>query len=133
MKKLFISMFVAVVAFTLWSCGPANTPSAVAEKACKCVQNEDYEGYVELMDLKETKNQESEKQQFVAMLREKGTKTMEKKQGIKSYKVESEEISEDGKSATVNMKVVYGDGSEDTSKIKLVKNDMGEWKVSLGK
>lgn len=133
MKKLFISMFVAVVAFTLWSCGPANTPSAVAEKACKCVQNEDYEGYVELMDLKETKNQESEKQQFVAMLREKGTKTMEKKQGIKSYKVESEEISEDGKSATVNMKVVYGDGSEDTNKIKLVKNDKGEWKVSLGK
>ena len=133
MKKLFISMFVAVVAFTLWSCGPANTPSAVAEEACKCVQNEDYEGYVELMDLKETKNQESEKQQFVAMLREKGTKTMEKKQGIKSYKVESEEISEDGNSATVNMKVVYGDGSEDTNKIKLVKNDKGEWKVSLGK
>lgn len=133
MKKLFISMFVAVVAFTLWSCGPANTPSAVAEKACKCVQNEDYEGYVELMDLKETKNQESEKEQFVAMLREKGTKTMEKKQGIKSYKVESEEISEDGKSATVNMKVVYGDGSEDTNKIKLVKNDKGEWKISFGK
>lgn len=133
MKKLFISMFVAVVAFTLWSCGPANTPSAVAEEACKCVQNADYEGYVELMDLKETKNQESEKQQFVAMLREKGTKTMEKKQGIKSYKVESEEISEDGKSAIVKMKVVYGDGSEDTNKIKLVKNDKGEWKVSLGK
>ena len=133
MKKLFISMFVAVVAFTLWSCGPANTPSAVAEEACKCVQNEDYEGYVELMDLKETKNQESEKQQFVAMLREKGTKTMEKKQGIKSYKVESEEISEEGKSATVNMKVVYGDGSEDTNKIKLVKNDKGEWKISFGK
>ena len=133
MKKLFISMFVAVVAFTLWSCGPANTPSAVAEKACKCVQNEDYEGYVELMDLKETKNQESEKEQFVAMLREKGTKTMEKKQGIKSYKVESEEISEDGKSAIVKMKVGYGDGSEDTNKIKLVKNDKGEWKVSLGK
>ena len=133
MKKLFISMFVAVVAFTLWSCGPANTPSAVAEEACKCVQNEDYEGYVELMDLKETKNQESEKQQFVAMLREKGTKTMEKKQGIKSYKVESEEISEDGKSAIVKMKVVYGDGSEDTNKIKLVKNDKGEWKISFGK
>lgn len=133
MKKLFISMFVAVVAFTLWSCGPANTPSAVAEEACKCVQNADYEGYVELMDLKETKNQESEKEQFVAMLREKGTKTMEKKQGIKRYNVESEEISEDGKSATVNMKVVYGDGSEDTNKIKLVKNDKGEWKVSLGK
>ena len=133
MKKLFISMFVAVVAFTLWSCGSANTPSAVAEKAVKCMQKADYEGYVELMDLKETKNQESEKQQFVAMLREKGTKTMEKKQGIKSYKVESEEISEDGKSANVKMKIVYGNGDEDTQKMKLVKNDKGEWKISFGK
>ena len=83
--------------------------------------------------MKETKNQESDKEQLVAMLREKGTKTMEKKQGIKSYKVESEEISEDGKSATVKMKVVYGDGSEDTNKMKLVKNDNGEWKISFGK
>ena len=133
MKKLFISMFVAVVAFTLWSCGPANTPSAVAEEACKCVQNADYEGYVELMDLKETKNQESEKEQFVAMLREKGTKTMEKKQGIKSYEVLSEEISEDGKSANVKMKIVYGNGDEDTQKMKLVKNDDGDWKLTMGK
>ena len=133
MKKLFISMFVAVVAFTLWSCGPANTPSAVAEEACKCLQNEDYEGYVELLDLKETKNQESDKEQFVAMLREKGTKTMEKKQGIKSYEVLSEEISEDGKSANVKMKIVYGNGDEDTQKMKLVKNDDGDWKLTVGK
>ena len=133
MKKLFISMFVAVVALTLWSCGSANTPSAVAEEACKCVQNEDYEGYVDLLLLKETKNQESEKQQFVAMLREKGTKTMEKKQGLKSYEVLSEEISEDGKSATVKMKMVYGDGSEDTQDLKLVKNDDGDWRLTMGK
>ena len=133
MKKLFISMFVAVVALTLWSCGPANTPSAVAEEACKCLQNEDYEGYVELLDLKETKNQESDKEQFVAMLREKGTKTMEKKQGIKSYEVLSEEISEDGKSANVKMKIVYGNGDEDTQKMKLVKNDDGDWKLTMGK
>ena len=133
MKKLFFSMFVAVVALTLWSCGSANTPSAVAEKAVKCMQKADYEGYVDLMDLKKSDGKDVEKEQLAALLREKGTKTMEKKQGIKSYKVESEEISEDGKSATVKMKVVYGDGSEDTNKIKLVKNDKGEWKVSLGK
>ena len=133
MKKLLISMFVAVVALTLWSFGSANTPSAVAEKAAKYMQNADYEGYVELMELKETEGKEAEKEQFVALLREKGTKTMEKKQGLKSYEVLSEEISEDGKSATVKMKMVYGDGSEDTSKVKLVKNDKGEWKMSFGK
>ena len=134
MKKLFISMFVAVVALTLWSCGPANTPSAVAEEACKCMQNEDYEGYADLMDLKKSEDGKGvEKEQLAALLREKGTKTMEKKQGIKSYKVESEEISEDGKSANVKMKIVYGNGDEDTQKMKLVKNDDGDWKLTMGK
>lgn len=134
MKKLFISMFVAVVALTLWSCGPANTPSAVAEEACKCMQNEDYEGYADLMDLKKSEDGKGvEKEQLAALLREKGTKTMEKKQGIKSYEVLSEEISEDGKSANVKMKIVYGNGDEDTQKMKLVKNDDGDWKLTMGK
>lgn len=134
MKKLFISMFVAVVALTLWSCGSANTPSAVAEEACKCMQNEDYEGYADLMDLKKSEDGKGvEKEQLAALLREKGTKTMEKKQGIKSYEVLSEEISEDGKSANVKMKIVYGNGDEDTQKMKLVKNDDGDWKLTMGK
>ena len=134
MKKLFISMFVAVVALTLWSCGPANTPSAVAEEACKCMQNEDYEGYADLMDLKKSDDGKGvEKEQLAALLREKGTETMEKKQGIKSYEVLSEEISEDGKSANVKMKIVYGNGDEDTQKMKLVKNDDGDWKLTMGK
>ena len=134
MKKLFFSMLVAVVALTLWSCGSANTPSAVAEEACKCMQNEDYEGYADLMDLKKSDDGKGvEKEQLAALLREKGTKTMEKKQGIKSYEVLSEEISEDGKSANVKMKIVYGNGDEDTQKMKLVKNDDGDWKLTMGK
>ena len=134
MKKLLISMFVAVVALTLWSCGPANTPSAVAEEACKCMQKADYEGYADLMDLKKSDDGKGvEKEQLAALLREKGTKTMEKKQGIKSYEVLSEEISEDGKSANVKMKIVYGNGDEDTQKMKLVKNDDGDWKLTMGK
>ena len=134
MKKLFFSMLVAVVALTLWSCGSANTPSAVAEEACKCMQNEDYEGYADLMDLKKSEDGKGvEKEQLAALLREKGTKTMEKKQGIKSYEVLSEEISEDGKSANVKMKIVYGNGDEDTQKMKLVKNDDGDWKLTMGK
>ena len=133
MKKLFFSMFVAVVTLTLWSCGSANTPSAVAEKAVKCIQKADYEGYVDLMNLKKTDEGNNEKEQLVALLREKGTKAMEKKQGLKSYEVLSEEISEDGNSATVKMKMVYGDGSEDTQDLKLVKNDDGDWRLTMGK
>ena len=50
MKKLFFSMFVAVVTLTLWSCGSANTPSAVAEKAVKCIQEAEEDGWSMLSD-----------------------------------------------------------------------------------
>ena len=85
------------------------------------------------MNLKKTDEGNNEKEQLVALLREKGTKAMEKKQGLKSYEVLSEEISEDGNSATVKMKMVYGDGSEDTQDLKLVKNDDGDWRLTMGK
>lgn len=140
MKKLFLSMFVAVAALVLWSCGASNTPRGVAEKAVECLQNEDYDGYLDLVFLKgeddkdydEAKMKEG-KEQLAALLKEKGKKTMDKKGGIKSYEVVSEEISEDGNSAKVTMKTVYGDGSEDTSKMKLVKNSKGDWKISMNK
>ena len=85
------------------------------------------------MNLKKTDEGNNEKEQLVALLREKGTKAMEKKQGLKSYEVLSEEISEDGNSATVKMKMVYGDGSEDTQDLKLFKNDDGDWRLTMGK
>ncbi|MDY3846838.1 MAG: DUF4878 domain-containing protein [Prevotella sp.] len=140
MKKLFLSMSVAVATLVLWSCGASNTPSGVAEKAIECLQNEDYEGYVDLIHFKgeddkdydEAKMKEG-KEQFAALLKEKGKKTMDKKGGIKSYEVVSEEISEDGNSAKVTMKTVYGDGTEDSNKMKLVKNSKGEWKISMNK
>ena len=88
---------------------------------------------MDLMNLKKSDEGNNEKEQLVALLREKGTKAMEKKQGLKSYEVLSEEISEDGNSATVKMKMVYGDGSEDTQDLKLVKNDDGDWRLTMGK
>ena len=69
----------------------------------------------------------------MALLREKGEKTMKEKQGLKSYEVLSEEISEDGNKATVEMKIVYGNGEEKTEKVKLAKNDKGEWRITWGK
>ena len=135
MKKIILSLFVAVAALALWSCGDSNTPSAVAEKSVKCLQNSDYEGYVDLLGTgtKDGKDSEEGKEQLVALLREKGEKTMNEKQGLKSYEVLSEEISEDGNKATVEMKIVYGNGEEKTDKVKLKKNDKGEWRIIWGK
>jgi hypothetical protein len=136
MKKVFFGLF-AVVAMTLalCSCGNSNTPAKVAEKSIEYIQDKNYEAYVDLIYIEEKEGEETkyQKEELVVLLRGKIDKTLEKKQGLASYKIVSEEISEDGKSAVVEAEIVYGDGSTDKEKVNLVKNDAGEWMLSMNK
>ena len=66
------------------------------------------------------------------MLDEKITKHIEKKQGIASYEVGEVTMAEDGNSALVEYTVRYGDGTEETEKIDVVKVD-GKWLLDSGK
>ena len=63
---------------------------------------------------------------------EKAKQSTEAKGGVKSFEVVEEKISEDGLSATVSTKVVYGNGTESTEQSKYVKKD-NVWKLSMGK
>ena len=76
---------------------------------------------------------QEDKEQFVAFLGGKVDMTLEKKQGLASYEIISEEISEDGASAVVVANITYGDGSSKEDKMKLIKNAEGEWKISMDK
>ena len=69
---------------------------------------------------------------LVAMVQEKGSKTIEKSGGLKETEIVSEEMAEDGNSAVVTIKQHYGDGrvKEDTQ--KMVKVD-GKWLMDIGK
>ena len=135
MKKTFFSLF-AVMAMTLIMCscggGGGNTPTKVVEKSIKYIQEKNYEAYVDLIEFKEGSSQE-DKEQFVAFLGGKVDMTLEKKQGLASYEIISEEISEDGASAVVVANITYGDGSSKEDKMKLIKNADGEWKISMDK
>lgn len=135
MKKLTGFIILLIVAFTMSGCSD-NSPRAVAEKALSYMQKENWEGYVDLMYItdKENKNNDKNKKEFVELLKDKGGKVIEKKGGIKSYEILSEEISEDGNTAIVKTKIVYGkDGLEENENIKLKKDDNGNWKIDLGK
>ena len=135
MKKTFFSLF-AVMAMTLmmFSCGGGgNTPTKVVEKSIKYIQDKDYAAYVDLIEFKEEQNSKEDKEQFVEFLEGKFEMTLEKKQGLASYEIISEEISEDGNSAVVVANITYGDGSSDEDKMKLIKNAEGEWKISMNK
>ena len=136
MKKTFFSLF-AVMAMTLIMCscggGGGNTPTKVVEKSIKYIQEKNYEAYVDLIEFKEEQNSKEDKEQFVEFLEGMFEMTLEKKQGLASYEIISEEISEDGASAVVVANITYGDGSSKEDKMKLIKNAEGEWKISMDK
>lgn len=136
MKKLFVTFLVAVAAIALWSCGGVeNTPKGVAEASIKCMQNEDIKGYVDLLYFDDSKNKgsEQEKEKFAEIIKGKVLVSLKEKEGIKSYETLSEEISENGNSAKVKMKITYGNGEESNQTFKLLKDKEGKWKIKFGK
>ena len=126
MKKLFGLLALAIVAIAFAACGGnSNTPEGVAEKYMKCYQKGDWKGMVEQMNVSE-----EEKGQILQVFEAKGDAALKESGGIKSYKIEESEVAEDGQSAKVKFSVVYGNGKEDTEKVRLVLVD-GKWKVKM--
>ena len=135
MKKMCVAAAMAAMLMFSACGGGGNTPTKVAEQAAKCMQDNDYEGFVDLMyvENEEGKDLESEKKMVAGMLQAKAESSLNEKQGIQSYEVTSEEISEDGETAKVGMKVVYANGEEDDETMKLRKDADGNWKLDIGK
>jgi hypothetical protein len=130
MKKVMTFAAVCLFVLTLCSCGSSNTPEAVATKAIKCIIDKNYDGYVDLMYFKKEKSNDDMKQ-IVALVKDKMDKEMEKKQGIKDFKVETATI--DGDKATVPYSLTYGNGETKDDTMKLIKTEKGEWMIDSGK
>ncbi len=127
------SIFAVVMAmFALTACSSSSAPSGVVNDAYDAFIEGDYAGYVDCLNQREGVTEE-EREQFIEMLEMKGAQTLEEKGGIASYEIVSEELAEDGQSAIVKVKVIYGDGSEKVESNKVVKNAAGDWKLSLDK
>lgn len=135
MKKIIGFIAMAAIALVMAACGGDNSPKGVAEQAVKCIQDKDYEGYVDLMRITEKEGQDvaETKQGIADLLRSKAESTLDKKGGIKSYEILSETVADDGNSAVVQIKVTYGNGEEKTDDMKMVKSDGGKWLIDSGK
>jgi len=72
------------------------------------------------------------KAEMIKAFAEKAESSTEAKGGLKSFEIMEENISEDGLTAAVSVKLVYGNGTEDSDKLNFVKED-GKWKLSMGK
>ena len=136
MKKL-MSFVIAVFAILAITACSSNSPKDVAEKAMKCIVNQDYKGYVDLVYLQdENKSKEDvdkAKAQLVELLQNKGEKLIKENEGVESFEVTKEEISEDGNSATVDLNITYKNGKTDDTTVKLCKDKNGKWWIDLGK
>ena len=130
MKKMLSIAAVALFVLALCSCGGASTPEEVTTKAIKCIIDKDYQGYVDLMNFKEDKTDE-QKEQLAALVKDKMSKEMEKKDGIKDFSVGTAVIEEN--KATVPYVINYGNGDTKEDKMKCIKTEDGYWMIDSGK
>ena len=70
---------------------------------------------------------------IVSLLSEKAAPMLEKKGGLKSIEAISETISEDGKSAKGEVKITYGNGTEEKQAVDLILDEAVNWKLKHNK
>ena len=134
MKKLFTLFAVAVAMFMASCAGAPATPSDAAVEYYQYVANGDYVAFADAIHFDTTDPEEiaEGKAMVVSLYKEKAAPQMEAKSGVKSVEATGETISEDGNTANVQLKVIYGDGSEKTEDVKLVKVD-NKWLLAFDK
>ena len=134
MKKFFSLFAVAVAMFMVSCAGAPATPSDAAVEYYQCVVNGDYEAFANAVHFDTTDPEEiaEGKAMITSLYKEKAAPQIEKKGGVKSIEAVGETISEDGNTANVQLKVVYGDGSEKNEDIKLVKIE-DKWMLAFDK
>lgn len=135
MRKLVYFSVMAVAMLFVVSCSSSgDTPSGALKNYVSAMQGGDYDKFVEGIDVSSIapEKQAETREGFSAMLKEKGEKELEKKGGLKDFEILSEEMAEDGNSAVVKFKQIYGNGEEEESEQKMVKVD-GKWLMDIGK
>lgn len=134
MKKFFSLLAVAVAMFMVACSTAPATPSDAAVGYYQCVADGDYEAIADAIHYATTDPEEiaESKAMITSFYKEKAAPEIEKKGGVKSVEATGETISEDGNTANVQLKIVYGDGSEKTEDVKMVKVD-DKWLLAFDK
>ena len=135
MKKIFgILVLFSAMALFMTSCSPSS-PGDAFKGYMEMMKNGDNKGFAQGFAVDETQTPEEQEQQaqlIENLIGDKTKKMMEEKQGLKDVQVLEETIGEDGKTATLKVKFVYGDGSEEESTQEMVKQG-DKWKMKFEK
>ena len=135
MKKLLFMFAVAAALFTASCSSSPATPSDAAADVYALIIDGQYEAAADAFDYTTPDPEKIAQQKAViaALFTEKLAPTIEKKGGVMSAVPVSEVIAEDGKSATVTMKITYGNGTEEDTDVDMVLTEDGKWKPSMKK
>ena len=124
MKKVFYFSLMVMTMFLMTACSSSGPGDAMKKYGNYLIKGVDESVGAEKM--------KEQKDGLVSMLKEKVSKEYEKKDGLKSIEIISEEISEDGNTATVKIKQTYGNGETQDGTQSMVKRD-GKWLMSVDK
>jgi PBP1b-binding outer membrane lipoprotein LpoB len=126
MKRIITLLAVALVLGGLSACKPSsNGPEAAAKNAIEALQKGDYDTYAASFNLSD-----EDQKMLAGMVEEKVKEDIDKKGGIKDYKITDTQI--DGDKAKVQVLLRYENGSEDDTSMSFVKVD-DEWKQEFNK
>ena len=130
MKKVLFLMAAAVaVMFTACKDGGNSAKDAV-DAAMKCLVNNDFKGYAKFAYVDEGQDQAA--QETALNLAASTAEKLYKENPVTEYEILKEEAQGEDK-AVVEVKIKQKDGKETTSKMNMVKNKAGEWKIKDSK
>ena len=133
MKKLslVLSLAIASLLFFTTSCGTSSSssPGDIAKKMFKDIEKGNVDAAIAIFSTKGEELSAEETEKLTALLLM-GQEDIKKKEGIKSIEIVEEEINEAGDKADVTLKIIYGNGKEDTQTNKFVMEN-GKWKYAM--
>ena len=123
MKKILSLLIVSTIMLLFVNCGGENTPAEIEKSIYTQMKRGNYEKAMDIMiNNSADYNQDApEKSQVIKSFAQKAQQSADAKGGIKSFEIVDEYISEDGLSATIEVKIIYGNGSEDTKRSPYIK------------
>ena len=131
MKKVILGFAVIMLAVVAVSCSKSSSPKDIVTTYLQAMKSKDYKKAAECFYYEGTKDEiEEAKAQMVDLIK-KGGESVEKKGGIKSFKINS--VEENGDNAIVRGEVTYGNGEVDDDEVIEVKKVDGKWYIDMDK
>ncbi|SDX49819.1 protein of unknown function [Lutibacter oricola] len=121
-----LSLVLVFTTFCFMSCSSGSSPSDVVKKSYELIKKKNYEAVAKLYVKKNGEKLSEDEAKKIEGLLGMASKEIEKKGGYKGITIDSEEISEDGNSATVKHTIEYDNGKSNSETSKLLKVD-GKW------